>query len=86
MVMLNEGYDKLENFRINAHSIPVQYNSNNKNGNKSVFFKSWFDKGVQVVQDFLDEDGNFLCYDEFQQLYDLDHFCIIKNNSVISAI
>ena len=35
---------------------------------------------------FLDEDGYFLCYDVFQQLYNLDDFCIMKYNSVTSAI
>ena len=58
-------YDKQENFRNNFYSIPVWYNSNIKIGYKSVFFKSWYEKGVKVVQDFLDEDGNFLCNDVF---------------------
>ena len=79
-------YDKQENFRNNFYSIPVWYNSNIKIGNKSVFFKSWYEKGVKVVQDSLDEDGNFLCNNVFQQLYNLDDFCIMKYNSIISAI
>ena len=79
-------YEKQDRFRNNYYSIPVWYNSNIKIGNKVVFFKSWYDKGVKVVQDFLDEDGHFLCYDVFQQLYNLDDFCIMKYNSVTSAI
>ena len=51
-------YDKQENFRKNSFSIPVWYNSNVKIGYKSVIFKSWYEKGVKVVQDFLDEDGH----------------------------
>ena len=54
-------YDKQENFRNNFYSIPVWYNSNIKIGYKSVFFKSWYEKGVKVVQDFFYVDGHFLC-------------------------
>ena len=45
-------YDKQENFRNNFYSVPVWYNSYIKIGYKSVFFKSWYEKGVKVVQDF----------------------------------
>ena len=79
-------YEKQDHFRNNYCSIPVWYNSNIKIGNESVFFKSWYDKGVKVVQDFLVEDGHFLCYDVFQQMYNLNDFCIMKYNSVTSAI
>ena len=79
-------YDKQENFRNNSYSNPVWYNSNIKNGNKSVFLKSLYDKGVEVVQDFLDEDEHLLCYNVFHQLYNLEDFCIMKYKGVISAI
>ena len=40
-------YDIQENLRNNFHGIPVwnNYNSHIKIDNKSVFFKSWYEKG-----------------------------------------
>ena len=43
-------------------------------------------RGVEAVQDFLDEDGNFLSYDVFQQLFNLDDFCNMKYNRVILVV
>ena len=43
-------------------------------------------KGLRLYKIFFYVDGHFLCDVVFQQLYNLDDFCIMKYNSVISAI
>lgn len=43
-----------------------------------------YDKGVNDVEHFFYEDGHF--YYVFQRLYNLNDFCIRKNNSVMSAM
>ena len=43
-------------------------------------------KGLRLYKIFFYVDGHFLCNVVFQQLYKLDDFCIMKYNSVISAI
>ena len=37
--------------------------------NNSLFWKSWFDKGIYFVQDLLDSSGNFLSFSEFQNKF-----------------
>ena len=36
----------------NSLNIPVWYNSNIRVANKTVFIKSWYEKGIKVLQDF----------------------------------
>ena len=43
---------------------------NNKNitvGKKSLFWKSWFDRGIYFIGDLLNSAGKFLTLDEFQK-------------------
>ena len=35
----------------------------------SIFYKTWFDKGVYLIQDLLDADGKVMLYAEFTEKY-----------------
>ena len=39
--------------------------------NKCVFYKTWYKKGIIVINDLLDDNGNFLSFDLFRMKYDL---------------
>ena len=39
---------------------------------KTLFWKTWFEKGIFLVQDLLNEDGKFLSLQEFQDKFDLE--------------
>ncbi len=41
-------------------------------GEKSVFIKNWFDKGVIFVLDLLKKNGNFYSYSEISELFAVD--------------
>lgn len=69
----------------NLPSIPVWYNTNIKVGMKTLFIKSWYEKGVKIISDFLDVDGNLLPHDIFQHRFNMN-VCIMQYNSVVSAI
>ncbi|XP_056019638.1 uncharacterized protein LOC125668194 [Ostrea edulis] len=66
-------------------SIPVWYNSNIRVGMKTLFIKSWYKKGVRLIDDFLDDKGNLLSHNLFQHKFDIQ-VCILQYNSVLSAI
>ena len=36
---------------------------------KTLFWKTWFEKGIFLVQDLLNEDGKFLSLQEFQDKF-----------------
>ena len=40
-------------------------NQDIKIDNKTIFFRSWFDKGVHTVKDLVDQNLDFLTYEEF---------------------
>ena len=51
----------------------------------SIFYKTWFDKGVYLIQDVLDVDGKVMSYAEFTEKYLLS--CnFLTYFQVISAI
>ena len=39
---------------------------------KTLFWKTWFEKGIYLVQDLLNEAGKFLSLQEFQDKFDLE--------------
>ena len=50
-----------------------------------MFWKIWFEKGIYLVQDLLNEDGKFLSLQEFQDKFDLEiHF--LQYFQMIAAI
>lgn len=73
-------------FKNKFHYIPVWYNSNIKVNNKPVFFKSWYEKGIKVVQDFFDDDCNLLDFGVLKNTYNLSDSCVMQYNSIVTAI
>ena len=54
-------------------------------GNRPFFLKDWFDSGIVFIQDILSENGKFLSFQEFQQIYKIK--CNFLNYyQVVSAI
>ena len=65
---------------------------NNKNvllDGKSIFWKTWVEKGIMFIHDFINPDGTWMTYHEFNQKYEvrtnflryLGILSIIKNSS-----
>ena len=46
-------------------------NQDIKIDNKTIFFRAWFDKGVHTVKDLVDQNLDFLTYEEFKLQYQL---------------
>ena len=46
-------------------------NQDIKIDNKTIFFRTWFDKGVYTLKDLLDQNLDFLTYEEFKLRYQL---------------
>ena len=46
-------------------------NQDIKIDNKTIFFRTWFDKGVYSIKDLFDQDLDFLSYEEFKLRYQL---------------
>ena len=67
-------------------SFPVWYSSKISVGKKSLFIKTWYEKGVKVVNDFLDENGLFLSRELFKNKFNITNVCTMQYNSIISAI
>ena len=66
---------------INEKSVLIQYTQKS-----SVFIKSWYEKGIKVLQDFFDEDCNLLVFEAFKCTYNLRNICIMQYNSITTAI
>ena len=49
---------------------PLFYNPNILIGNKSFFFKSWFDAGIHCIGDIF-KNGTFIPLDEINRMYNL---------------
>ena len=64
---------------------PIWFNNKIKIDNKSIFYKEWFEKGVQSINDLINEDGTYLTLDQFQEKYKIV-VNFFKYNSIISAI
>ena len=47
------------------------HNSNITIGGKSVYYKTWFNKGVHYINDMLDENGNFLTNNMFTETFQI---------------
>ena len=52
---------------------------------KTLFWKTWFEKGIFLVQDLLNEDGKFLSLQEFQDKFDLEIY-FLQYFQMIAAI
>ena len=64
----------------------IWYNSAIRIANKTVFYKEWFNKGIQILTDLLnDKTGKFYTWAEFKARYDISGNCLIYMG-LISAI
>ena len=50
---------------------PLWYNHNAKVGGVTIWYKSWYDKGILLLNDLFDTDGNFFSLEKFQDTYSL---------------
>lgn len=67
-------------------SSPVWYNSKITVGKKGLFIKYWYEKGVETVNDFLDDNGTLLPKEMFENKFNISLICTMQYNSIISAI
>ena len=51
----------------------------------TLFWKAWFEKGIYLVQDLLNEDGKFLSLQEFQDKFGLK-IIVLQYFQMIAAI
>ena len=66
-------FSKLQRIAVNNVSCqPLWKNNYIQVNNECVFYKSWYDKGITVVNDLLEDDGTFLTFNSFKQKYDLN--------------
>ena len=54
-------------------------------GNKPVFFKTWYTKGIIYLNDLIQDDCNFYGEHEFTTLYNI-HTNFIQYNGILMAI
>ena len=69
----------------NPAKTPIFLNKNILIGNSSVIYKTWFDKGIKFINDILDENDNFLKYEDFKRKYNVQTN-FIEYNGLIAAI
>lgn len=67
-------------------NIPVWNNPNIKIACKYVFIKDWYMKGVKIIGDFLNENGNILSRIDFTERFHFSYIPPVLYNSVICAI
>ena len=56
---------------INAMESPIWHNEKITIGNKTVFYKEWYIKGVRYIQDLVNDDNDFYNYVQFQNAYNI---------------
>ena len=64
---------------------PIWFNNKIMIGNKSIFYKDWFEKGVRSINDLINEDGTYLTLDQFQGKKQIV-VNLFNYNSIVSAI
>ena len=48
---------------------PIFCNDSILVGNKTVFYKKWIDKGVCFIKNILNENGTFMLFKRFKEIY-----------------
>ena len=67
-------------------SEPIYYNVNLKINNFSFFYDDWFQKGVHKVKHFVDDNGNFLSFDEFKNNFNITDNIFLKYMGCVNVI
>lgn len=70
----------------NVFNIFVWYNLNIKIVCKYVFIKDWYMKGVKIIGDFMNENGNILLRIDFIERFYFLYIFLMLYNSVICVI
>jgi hypothetical protein len=60
-------------------------NENIKSANKVLFWKDWHEKGINIIHDIINEDGNFLNNEDIERKYNLK-CSVLKYNKLKDAI
>ena len=66
-------------------SLPLWHNSLVRIGNKPIFYKSWFSKGIQTVSHLIKEADKLLSFPEFKERFDVKANFLIYHG-VVSCI
>ena len=53
---------------------------------KPFFYKDWFLKGIYIIQDLLDKDGNFIQFESFRNKHSLTNSNFLQYFQVVSSI
>ena len=63
----------------------VWLNKQVKIDKRNIFYPEWFNRGVKFVNDFVNDDGSFLTFDQFSNKFG---FCVnfLQYNGVISSL
>ena len=64
--------------------VPLWFNSNIKIGNKGVFYKTWYDKGIYIIEDVLNNNNELLKYNDLceklnKQINYLEYHGLVAN-------
>ncbi len=76
-----EQYSEIQNPRCQ----PLWFNPKIKIGGEVIFYKHWYNAGINNVNDLLDEQGHFFKHRDFIQKYNLNEN-FLRFSSVISAV
>ena len=66
-------------------NIPIWYNSLIRVANKPVFYQNWSNAGINQVKDILDQESNFLKFNDFKTIYKVKSSFLIYYG-VVSSI
>ena len=64
----------------------IWYNSQIKVNRKSLFIEKWYKKGVKVVGDFLDMNGNLLSKETFEENFGIAGICFLQYEGICRAV
>ena len=81
--ILNKNHDYIKKF---ISSVPLWYNSLIIPEDQIFFIKTWYQNGIKLISDFLNDNGSFMSYDEFLNNYNLPNVYMMQFNGIISAI
>ena len=64
---------------------PLWYNKNIKIDYRPVFYKDWYQKGIHIIADLLNENGEMLSFEDVCRKYNLD-VEMMKFNGIVSSV
>ena len=70
----------------NILCIPLWYNSSITIGEKSIFYQTWYRKGIKIIGDIVDNNGVALKKEELEDKFCLDSICILRYNGLCNSV